>query len=249
MGGMGGMSSMGMMRGMGMMGNSMMGMSGMGMMGGMCGKGGGAQGGKGDGKGKRSAVLGMCFGVIKSWNQEKGFGFVASPDLAAHGVDGDAYLHISQKGDHEVGSEVAFTLQLVNGRPQARSLKTPEEGRAEGAQSEALGQAEKEMMGQLQAGMGASAPGKGHDPREQVLGTWVGTIKSYNHEKKFGFLSCIELNAMSGVPGDVYLHDRVMTGFAVGNSVSFTACLRDGKLQGRDLQRVSDQVAKRMRLF
>ncbi|CAK0804401.1 unnamed protein product [Prorocentrum cordatum] len=157
----------------------------------------------------------MCFGVIKSWNQEKGFGFVASPDLAAHGVDGDAYLHISQKGDHEVGSEVAFTLQLVNGRPQARSLKTPEEGRAEGAQSEALGQAEKEMMGQLQAGMGASAPGKGHDPREQVLGTWVGTIKSYNHEKKFGFLSCIELNAMSGVPGDVYLHDRVMTGFAV----------------------------------
>merc|ERR1719356_284420 len=72
--------------------------------------------------------------------------------------------------------------------------------------------------------------------REQVLGTWVGTIKSYNHEKKFGFISCPELNAQSGVTGDVYLHDKAMQGFAVGNSVSFTACLRDGRLQGRDLQ-------------
>merc|ERR1719277_1864572 len=123
-------------------------------------------GGKGDSKASRSKgrtmkELGTCIGVIKNFYQEKGYGFVSSEDIRRHGIDGDAYLHISQRAGYEAGNEVAFTLCLMEGRPQARNLRDPESAREE-VHAQALGQAEKEMIDQLQlAGMGNSAPSKG----------------------------------------------------------------------------------------
>eukprot|EP00442_Polarella_glacialis_P027746 CAMPEP_0115151446 /NCGR_PEP_ID=MMETSP0227-20121206/65598_1 /TAXON_ID=89957 /ORGANISM="Polarella glacialis, Strain CCMP 1383" /LENGTH=406 /DNA_ID=CAMNT_0002561921 /DNA_START=78 /DNA_END=1298 /DNA_ORIENTATION=+ len=238
-GGMGGM--MGMMPGMGdmsgmgmtvpgMMGGMTMpgmpGMEGMGEMGDMMGMGGMPGMGmdmKGMGKGGGQETLGEFFGVIKTYNQEKGFGFIAC-DALKQQYEGDVYLHQKHIANFMTGMEVKFTAYLHNGRLQGRDLV------------DAAG-----MVGPQQGGMpGMGMPGMQGMPGmggmdEQELGVFIGKIKAFNHDKGFGFIACDALN-MQGYQGDVFLHSKYRGNAEVGQEVAFTAVLRNGKLQGKDLQ-------------
>jgi len=70
---------------------------------------------------------------------------------------------------------------------------------------------------------------------EQVLGQFVGEIKSFVVKTHWGFISCPEL-AANGYQ-DVFLHGDHKGDFQVGQKVSFYAVLRaDGKPQARFLQ-------------
>jgi len=155
-------------------------------------------------------ILGEFYGIVKSYNAEKGFGFIVC-DALRNQHDGDVYLHNRHVGDFKVGQEVKFQAYLHNGRLQGRDLQ------------DATG-----MVGP-QSG---AAPGIGE---EQELGVFVGRIKTFHAEKGFGFIVCEALN-LQGYQGDVFLHHRHKGSFEPGDEVAFMAILRNGKLQGKDLQ-------------
>eukprot|EP00434_Breviolum_minutum_P000914 symbB.v1.2.000804.t1/scaffold44.1/size390916/17 len=161
-------------------------------------------------------VLGEFYGIVKSYNPEKGFGFIVCDALKSQ-HDGDVYLHSRHIGDFKVGQEVKFQAYLHNGRLQGRELQ------------DATG-----MVGP-QTGFAPVPTGSGE---EQELGVFVGKIKNYNHEKGFGFIVCEALN-LQGYQGDVFLHSKNKGNFEAGDEVAFMAVLRNSKLQAKDLQAAS----------
>lgn len=66
--------------------------------------------------------LGEFYGIIKSYNPEKGFGFIAC-DALKNQHEGDVYLNTRNIGDFKVGQEVKFHAFLHNGRLQGRDLQ------------------------------------------------------------------------------------------------------------------------------
>eukprot|EP00438_Fugacium_kawagutii_P011706 Skav231761 [mRNA] locus=scaffold695:176775:189959:- [translate_table: standard] len=193
-------------------------------------------------------VLGEFYGIVKSYNPEKGFGFIVC-DALKNQHDGDVYLHSRHIGDFKVGQEVKFQAYLHNGRLQGRELQ------------DATG-----MVGP-QTGFAPLPTAGGGE--EQELGVFVGKIKNWNHEKGFGFIVCEALNLQAcrsvavpsraspapaasswggqGYQGDVFLHSKNKGTFEAGdeamgssaqqtNLVAFMAVLRNSKLQAKDLQ-------------
>eukprot|EP00930_Biecheleria_cincta_P053551 TRINITY_DN3910_c0_g1_i1.p1 TRINITY_DN3910_c0_g1~~TRINITY_DN3910_c0_g1_i1.p1 ORF type:complete len:445 (-),score=94.75 TRINITY_DN3910_c0_g1_i1:351-1685(-) len=164
-------------------------------------------------------ILGEFYGIIKSFNASKGFGFIACDTLReAH--DGDVYLNSRFVGDFKVGHEVKFTAFLFNGRLQGKDLQ------------DATG------MVTPQSGV---KPGVGQQPREdeQELGMFVGKVVSVDTAKGFGFIKC-ETLTMQGYQGDAFFHQKQEGDFVKGDDVAFMAVLRNGKLAGRDLQPASN---------
>merc|ERR1719359_2614592 len=68
------------------------------------------------------AATGRFQGRIKSFNVQKGFGFIECAE--AHQVYGrDVFLHKAQIGDFEIGRLVSFAVEMnKNNMPQARDL-------------------------------------------------------------------------------------------------------------------------------
>merc|ERR1719189_1140528 len=61
-------------------------------------------------------------GRIKSFNPEKGFGFIECPETYAQ-FNRDVFLHKAQFGDMTVGTEVTFLVETnKQGMPQAKDL-------------------------------------------------------------------------------------------------------------------------------
>eukprot|EP00440_Ansanella_granifera_P015446 gb/GFBE01016791.1/.p1 GENE.gb/GFBE01016791.1/~~gb/GFBE01016791.1/.p1 ORF type:complete len:268 (+),score=52.51 gb/GFBE01016791.1/:1-804(+) len=151
--------------------------------------------------------LGEYFGIVKTFNQEKGFGFIVCNELKEYG---DAYVSSRNIGDFRAGAEVKFIAALNNGRLQGRNL---------------------------QDASGMVGPQPGAVPgftAEQELGVFVGHFSVWHEDKGFGFIACDILN-MQGYQGDTFLHASHKGNFQPGQDVSFTAILRNGKLQARDL--------------
>lgn len=72
--------------------------------------------------GAMGAASGRFQGRIKSFNQQKGFGFIECPE--AHQVYGrDVFLHKAQIAEFEIGRLVTFSVEMnKNQMPQARDL-------------------------------------------------------------------------------------------------------------------------------
>lgn len=69
-------------------------------------------------------VLGDYVGMIKSYNQAQGYGFIECEALKQQGYTNDVYLHHSQIKDFTPNSQVAFTVYLNRkGQPQAMDLQ------------------------------------------------------------------------------------------------------------------------------
>lgn len=157
-------------------------------------------------------ILGEYMGVIKSYNPEKGFGFIACDTLKAE-HEGDVFLSQKHVLDFQVGAEVKFTAYLYGGKLQCKDL------------FDATG-----LVGPQKC-VGKMATGGQEDI---VLGTFVGMIKSYNSDKGFGFIDSPELKSI-GYEMDAFLQKDVIGQFEVGTIVSFGAYLRDNKLRARSL--------------
>merc|ERR1711862_817131 len=93
-------------------------------------------GGKGDGGAfqrrdeSTMEVIGQFVGNIKSFNPQKGFGFIECDGLKAAGYTNDVYLHhtkvgsLYKVGNFQAGAQVMFTAFLnARGQPQARDLQ------------------------------------------------------------------------------------------------------------------------------
>eukprot|EP00747_Dinoflagellata_sp_TGD_P210619 gnl/TRDRNA2_/TRDRNA2_83881_c0_seq1.p1 gnl/TRDRNA2_/TRDRNA2_83881_c0~~gnl/TRDRNA2_/TRDRNA2_83881_c0_seq1.p1 ORF type:complete len:423 (-),score=68.44 gnl/TRDRNA2_/TRDRNA2_83881_c0_seq1:366-1634(-) len=65
---------------------------------------------------------GRVRGWIKSFNEDKGFGFIESPECySSFGCD--VFFHVSQLNDNEVGPDIMFrVVPNRHGRPQARDI-------------------------------------------------------------------------------------------------------------------------------
>merc|ERR1719253_939419 len=68
------------------------------------------------------AATGRFQGVIKSFNVQKGFGFIDCPE--AHQIYGrDVFLHKAQIASFQIGSQVSFAVEInKSNMPQARDL-------------------------------------------------------------------------------------------------------------------------------
>lgn len=166
-------------------------------------------------------MLGEFLGIIKSFNPQKGFGFIAC-DALKEAHDGDVYLNSRFIGDFKVGAEVKFTAFLFNGRLQGKDLE--------------------DATGKVEAQSGVK-PGVGKQRDEddgQELGMFVGKVVSVDTAKGFGFIKC-ETLTMQGYQGDCFFHRQREDGeFFKGDEVAFMAVLRNGKLAGKDLQPASN---------
>jgi len=154
--------------------------------------------------------LGEYMGVIKSYNPDKGFGFIAC-DALKEEHKGDVFLSQKHVGEFQAGSEVKFTAYLVDGKLQGRELQ------------DASGQVGPQSSAGSKVGQG-----------DEEIGDFVGTIKSYNGDKGFGFIVSPVLKSQ-GYDADVFLPPDTIGKFSVGNTVAFTAYKRDGRLRARDL--------------
>jgi len=71
---------------------------------------------------------------------------------------------------------------------------------------------------------------------QQVLGQFMGTIKSFNAKNGFGFIQCDALR-QQGFQNDVYLHHNQIKEFQPGHTILFTAYLnKKGQPQAMDLE-------------
>merc|ERR1719161_1839242 len=87
-------------------------------------------------------------GRIKSYNAEKGYGFVESVEVYLY-YRRDVFLHKARIGDFKVGDYVTFTVESnKDGMPQARNLAAVDfvapAGKAKSAKPKAKGEAKKE---------------------------------------------------------------------------------------------------------
>merc|ERR1711933_656128 len=84
------------------------------------------KGGGGGHRGRDEAeILGECVGVIKSFNPNKGYGFIECPDIKER-YGADAFLHHQQLGSFQVGDTVQFIAYLnSSGKPQGKDLHEP----------------------------------------------------------------------------------------------------------------------------
>merc|ERR1719498_1759175 len=73
------------------------------------------------GKPPPTEEIGQYMGVIKSFNPEKGFGFIAC-DVLRKEYDSDVFLSQKFVGDFGVGAEVKFTAYLYGDKLQCKDL-------------------------------------------------------------------------------------------------------------------------------
>lgn len=113
------------------------------------------------------------------------------------------------------------------------------------------------QMMQMSKGKGDKGYGKGPGkaattkPVEnvEVIGDFVGTIKSFNPNNGYGFIDCPDLKVQYN--NDVFLHHQQMGGYQVGDVVQFSAFLnQSGKPQGKDLKELQAESysAKRQKI-
>lgn len=156
-------------------------------------------------------------GTIISFNPEKGWGYINSPDLLAK-YGKDVFLHkdyIDGSQELSVNKEVMFDLMLnEKGMPQARNITPINASRA--------GARKTKMNGQR----------------------FTGSIVSFNPTNGWGYIKSPSLFDKYGK--DVFLHrDYIDPGFgaAVGDIVSFSIELResDGMPQARSIRNQAQQ--------
>jgi len=111
-----------------------------------------------------AAQPGRLAGRIKSFNAEKGFGFIECAHTFAQ-YNRDVFLHKAQIGDVPVGSFVSFTCEVnKQGMPQAKEVATIGPPPAPGAKGAIGGKGAKGGKGE--EGKGKKGKGKGKDKDE-----------------------------------------------------------------------------------
>mmetsp|Transcript_103024 Transcript_103024/g.332023 ORF Transcript_103024/g.332023 Transcript_103024/m.332023 type:complete len:688 (-) Transcript_103024:83-2146(-) len=127
--------------------------------------------------------------------------------------------------DLSVGDAVSFSVRVQQEKPQALNLQIVEKAESRPHLASAASGAPEE------AGTGREAAGDEDHTR------YTGSIKSFNNESGYGFLSCRETLDRYGL--DVFLHSKQIKEFNVGDNVTFEVQVsKTGKPQANDLREV-----------
>jgi len=167
-------------------------------------------------------------GTIKSFNEQKGFGFIECPCLQERGITQDVFLHKSQVGPFQIGSDVTFSVWFDDKRqPRAACLRETD------SLPSASGAAPLEETDPLECD--PEPP-----PTDLALKNLRGRIKSFNEQKGFGFIECNYLKEQ-GIHDDVFLHKSRLGSFHVGSAVTFSVAFNDrGQRQAADLKAIHE---------
>lgn len=151
-------------------------------------------------------------GIIKSFEEAQGYGFIKSPQATA-AYNRDVFLHRKQLKKFKAGDTVQFRVKLSrDGLPQAMKLRETDQ-------------------------VVALEPEAPEEPKPKEKETYIGEIKSFNVMNGFGFIQNATLKEKYG--RDVFLHESQFEGMKIGDRVSFTLQVKDGKPQALDVKRVS----------
>lgn len=156
-------------------------------------------------------------GVIKSFSTKNNYGFIESDQIKELGYQNDVYLTSVQMGECTVGDEVFFEVCInSSGQPQTKGI-----------------------VALAQRGPGPrlarKAPGGTAKAAGELLGDFVGEVRSFSSLKGYGFIGCKQLKDL-GYEHDAFLHHTRATAVGVGDAVSFTAYLNDkGQPQARNV--------------
>jgi len=194
--------------------------------------------------------IGELTGTIKSFNAKTNYGFITCPEITAAGL-GDVFFHSDKKKGYKEGQPVKFDCVMnKDGKPVAMNLRsglnnaaqpqTVAQGWAQGSvdmagvmQQMMRAQGSVDMAGVMQQMMqGWKQGGKQNtfeiDRSGGELGEVTGTIKSFDVNQNYGFITCTEVTAAGF--GDVFLHGDMKKGFKEGQTVKFDCVLnKDGK--------------------
>merc|ERR1719195_1929913 len=133
-------------------------------------------------------------GIIKGFDANKGYGFIACEELKeAYGCD--VWLHHGQCRGFGNGSQVDFAVLLgKDGKPQGFDVKNGQNGGGVPADAGWFLAAKGKTKGAAQM-PGPPAPGSKRPPHMSGAEgqRYVGGIKSFTPEKGFGFINCPEL--------------------------------------------------------
>jgi len=185
-------------------------------------------------------------GLIKTYNAQKGFGFIEAPDLPSDVMFMKHDLPAEAQNEDIKGCGVSFeVMQKPDGKLCARNVTSQgEEPVSTGQQSSGYSQPSigysQPSSGYSQPTSGYSQPPSGYDQQtsgsgQQTSGYANGLIKSYNSAKGFGFIEA------QGVPSDVMFMKRDLPAEAQnedikGCAVRFEVLQKpDGKLCARNI--------------
>jgi len=128
------------------------------------------------GMGGTGMATGRFTGRIKSFNVQKGFGFIECPE--AHHIYGrDVFLHKAQISNFQIGSQVSFAVEMnKTNMPQARDL----------VESDMLAGFGGGLMGMPGMGGGMGAPGGGGKGYNNPKGGGKGKGGGKNNKPKGG---------------------------------------------------------------
>lgn len=174
-------------------------------------------------------------GHVKSFNEQKGWGFVTSDEAAASfGKDIFLSSHQLQNTGIGVGDKISFVILSNKGKPQAFDLQPL--GKKGGARAPVP----MPMMNSLnltvrEGGLPISTwepprinnPAQNWGPKGAALSQppidetrFMGFVKSYNAKNAYGFITCEDLMMIYG-KADIFVSDKELGGIEVGSQVSF----------------------------
>jgi len=158
-------------------------------------------------------------GTIKSFDAEKGYGFISSPE-ASETYGRDVFLHRAQIKDFKPGDHVRFIVRInSHGHPQAHKLREA-----------------PITVGWLAGG------DDGHTPEQPDNEQYIGEIKSFSTPHGYGFIECEALKHK--YHRDVFIHQLQFNGLRVGETVSFFVQMKRGQPQARDVERYKPSLGK-----
>jgi len=172
-------------------------------------------------------------GIVKSWNAQKGFGFLSCP-----GIDVDIFFARDrlpvefQQLSHMDGMTMLFNLmQCADGKMQAQNMQAPG--------SEAIA---NQMGGQRKR----PAPVESLPTKRMNLalenGRQVGTVKSFSNKNGFGFIVCSK-----SVEDIIFYNKDVQHEPQQGDSVEFTVrSNKNGRPQAYEVKPSSGKPVPKM---
>jgi len=177
-------------------------------------------------------------GTVKSFNSEKGYGFIECPDThALYQKDMFVLKSATPGGYLNKGDEVSFNVEVEHNGPVAKGVEIISRAAgggmamgygAQGGMGGGMGgMGYGGGMGGMGGGMGGMGGGMGGmGGGMQGGGGYYGQVKSFSLEKGWGMIACPETQQMYGK--DIFFSKQLVPGgIMIGEQVQFSLKMED----------------------